>query len=319
MSVSVIIVNWNSGALLDECLRHLAAQTVRPDRILVVDNASADASAAAAEAADRTVLLRSATNLGFAAGNNLALQHCDTEFVALLNPDAFPAPDWLERLLAAVAAHPEAAAFGSRQLSEADPDILDGVGDCYHFSGLVWRDRHGSRQSAADLAGREIFAACAAAVLYRRTAVTAAGGFDEDYFCYVEDVDLGFRLRLLGFGARYVPEAVVRHVGSATTGGQQGDFPVYHGHRNLVWTFVKNMPGPLFWVLLPAHLTLNLFTLVWFALRGRGALMLRAKVDAVRLLPAMWRKRRAIQRRRVVNSNAIWRVLTKPMKPPPRR
>jgi GT2 family glycosyltransferase len=314
-TVTVVIVNWNSGALLAECLRHLSAQTIPPDRIVVADNASHDDSASSAEKFANVTMLKMGANLGFAGGNNAALRRCDTEFVALLNPDAFPEPDWLRRLLRAADEHPDASAFGSRQLCHEDADILDGIGDSYHMSGLVWRQGYRARQKAEDLVPREIFSPCAAAALYRRQALADIGGFDEDYFCYVEDVDLGFRLRLAGHKALYVPEAVVRHVGSATTGGQNGDFSVYHGHRNLVWTYVKNMPGALFWLLLPVHLLANLAMVVRFAARGQGKVILRAKRDAIGGLPKMWAKRRTIQARRTAGIGEIWRMLDKRLIP----
>ena len=315
MTITVIIVSWNSRELLTECLRQLERQTIQPVCVLVVDNASSDDSAAKAETFNNVTVLRMSTNLGFADGNNQALARCDTEFVALLNPDAFPEPDWLERLLAAASSHPDVAAFGSRQLCQGSPEILDGIGDSYHMSGLVWRDRYGGQQLAKDLVPQEIFSPCAAAALYRRQALVDVGEFDEDYFCYVEDVDLGFRLRLAGHKAMYVPDAVVHHVGSATTGGQNSDFSVYHGHRNLVWTFVKNMPGTLFWLLLPLHLLLNLVTVGVFIARGQSKVILRAKLDAVKGLPKIWVKREQIQAARVATVREIWRVLDKRLLP----
>jgi len=297
--------------LLQKCLIALSRQTVRVRRVLVVDNASSDDSVACTKLVPATSLLQMSANLGFAAGNNRALSECNTEFVALLNPDAFPAPDWLERLLAAANAYPNIAAFGSRQLCESTPEVLDGIGDSYHLSGLVWRNRSGARQTTNDLVSKEIFSPCAAAALYRRQALIDVGGFDEDYFCYVEDVDLGFRLRLAGHKAMYVPEAVVHHVGSATTGGQHSDFSVYHGHRNLVWTFVKNMPGALFWLLLPLHILLNIVTIMWFMARGQGGVILRAKRDAVKGLPQAWAKRQKIQAGRIASIREIWRILDK--------
>ena len=158
---------------------------------------------------------------------------------------------------------------------------------------------------------KEIFSPCAAAALYRRNALVAVGAFDEDHFCYLEDVDLGFRLRLAGFRAIYVPGAVVHHVGSATSGGQHSDFALYHGHRNLVWTYVKNMPGALFWMCLPLHLFLNLVAVLVFAIRGRGKVLLRAKRDAIKGVPKMWAKRRAVQRSRRVPLSSLWGVLDK--------
>jgi len=129
----------------------------------------------------------------------------------------------------------------------------------------------------------------------------------------VEDVDLGFRLRLVGYRCLYVPQSVVYHVGSGTTGGQHSDFAMYHGHRNLVWTFVKNMPGILFWMLLPLHVSLNLASIIWFALRGRGGVIWRAKRDALLGLPKMWRKRQYIQKTRVASIGEVWRQLDKRM------
>ncbi|MCP4090345.1 MAG: glycosyltransferase family 2 protein, partial [Gammaproteobacteria bacterium] len=250
---------------------------------------------------------------GFAAANNFALAECNTEFVALLNPDAFPEPDWLERLVVAANLNPETVAFSSRQMEYESQYFLDGVGDAYHLSGLVWRRGHDCLLSDGFLQEREIFSPCAAAALYRREAFIDAGGFDDDFFCYVEDVDLGFRLRLAGYIAMYVPDAVVHHVGSATTGGQDSDFALYHGHRNLVWTFVKDMPGILFWLLLPLHLALNIVSIIWFALRGRGRVILRAKRDALLGLPKMWHKRKHIQKNRVASIGEIWKQLDKRM------
>lgn len=311
MSVSVVIVNWNSGPLLKKCLHSLSLQTLKADAVFVVDNASSDGSADCVIAFPEYRLLLSGSNLGFAAGNNYAFRECNSEFVALLNPDAFPEPTWLEHLVAAAKENPKYAAFGSRQLVLERPECLDGIGDAYHLSGLVWRERHGEIQDAQDLVEREVFSPCAAAALFRRPALVAAGGFDEDYFCYLEDVDLGFRLRLAGHRAMYVPQAIVLHQGSATTGGQRSDFSVYHGHRNLVWTFVKNMPSVLFWGLLPLHLALNLFSLMFFGFRGQWQVIFRAKRDALRGLPRIWAKRRAVQRERVASLGEVWRILAK--------
>lgn len=313
--VTVIIVNWNGGHLLAQCLRDLLRQSVQPARILVMDNGSSDGSAEQAAQLPGVTVRLLGQNFGFAGGNNRAFSECDTEYVALLNPDAFPEPDWLEKLVAAAEVHPEMAALGSRQMMHGTDNVVDGLGDVYHVSGLVWRDGYGRLLRDSDAVPREIFSACAGAVLYRRDALVNVGGFDEDYFCYVEDVDLGFRLRLGGYRTMYVPDAVVHHVGSGTTGGQHSDFSVYHGHRNLVWTFVKNMPGALFWLLLPLHVVLNLVSILWFALRGQGAVILRAKRDALLGLPKMWRKRQQIQKARVASVRDIWRVLDKRLLP----
>jgi len=311
MTVSVIIVNWNSGPLLAKCLQHLQQQTISPKHVFVIDNASSDNSADSAEAFANVTLLRMVSNIGFAGGNNAAITRSDTEFVALLNPDAFPEPEWLQSLLVAASVQPEVTAFGSRQLREGTIDTLDGIGDSYLLSGQVIRQRYGERQQQKDLVRREIFSPCAAAALYRRQPLLDVGGFDEDYFCYVEDVDLGFRLRLAGHKATYVPDAVVRHVGSATTGGQHSDFSIYYGHRNLVWTYLKNMPWPLFWLCLPLHIAANIYVVARYALKGRWRIVIKAKKDAILGIPSMWRKRQLVQARRKASVAAIWRMLEK--------
>ncbi len=315
--VSVIIVNWNAGDLLARCVSSILAQTVLPQEIIVVDNASTDGSAKRiVEIFPSVKVIESNRNLGFAAANNLAIREASpaSEWIAFLNPDAFPEPGWLGALLDAAKNQPECVMFGSRLMDANSPAVLDGIGDVYHASGLAWRAGHGVLLGSCDRVAREIFSPCAAAAMFRKDVLIAAGGFDEDFFCYSEDVDLGFRMRLLGHGCWYVPDSVALHVGSAVT-GRRSDFTIYHGHRNLVWTFVKNMPGPLFWLLLPLHLALNLMSIIWFALRGQGAVILRAKRDALFGLPKMWRKRQQVQKVRVASIRDIWRVLDKRLLP----
>jgi GT2 family glycosyltransferase len=311
--VAVIIVNFNGKASLMKCLESVSRQTLAPCRVIVVDNASSDGSAAhAAQAYPDFEFVMLPENTGFAAANNLAARMVtDCDWLALLNPDAYAAPDWLEMLCCVARDQPAVGSFGSRMLMADDPTCIDGTGDVYHASGLAWRNDHGASVASSANLSVEIFSPCAAAALYRRASFMSATGFDEDFFCYMEDVDLGFRLRLLGLRCLYVPQAVVRHEGSATTGGKHGDFSVYHGHRNLVWVFIKNVPAPLLWMLLPLHLLLNLATILWFATRGQGALILRAKRDAIKGLPGMWSKRQKIQRDCQISAGDVWRLMDK--------
>lgn len=311
--VTLVVVNWNGKQFLERCLSALIAQTVTPHEIILVDNASSDGSVEIAQRFPLVRLIALDRNTGFACGNNLAIEAAskESEWIALVNPDAFAEPRWLETLLAATECNQGFDVFGSKLVNATAPTLLDGAGDAYHVSGLVWRMGHGMLVPAKTENEHEVFSPCAAAALYRRDALRKAGGFDEDYFCYVEDVDLGFRLRLAGHRCLYVPQSVAHHVGSGTTGGQHSDFAIYHGHRNLVWTFVKDMPGILFWLLLPLHVLLNLASIIWFVLRGRGGVILRAKRDALLGLPKMWHKRREIQKGRVVSVGEIWRMLDK--------
>jgi GT2 family glycosyltransferase len=294
--VSVIIVNWHSEAMLAAALSAMNKQTLVPERVLIVDNGSAARLPVEQYKLGPISVLRMAKNEGFAKANNRAIfGGVESDWVALLNPDAVPETTWLERLMDAARHNPDVSAFGSRQIMGTDHALMDGLGDVYHVSGAAWRDGHGETDGRHGTGPTEIFAACAAAALYKRDAFIEAGGFDEDFFCYFEDVDLGFRLRLLGYRTMLVPDALVYHIGGATSGGQQSDFAVYHGQRNLVWSYIKNMPWPYFWLYLPQHLLFNIASVLFLAVRGQGGVVLRAKWNALRGLPQMLRKRRAIQ------------------------
>jgi len=310
---TVIIVNWNGQRFLHRGLTALMGQTTKPHEIILVDNASTDDSVSIVRQFPAVRLIALDRNAGFARANNLAIEAAaaESEWIVLLNPDAYAEPGWLQELIAAARRNPGYDVFGSKLLNAADRSLLDGIGDAYHLSGLVWRRGHGVPDGHGAQQEQEVFSPCAAAAMYRRSALQKVGGFDEDYFCYVEDVDLGFRLRLAGYRCLYVPKSVALHVGSGTTGSQHSDFAVYHGHRNLVWTFVKDMPGILLWLLLPIHLLMNILTVCVFVLRGQGRVIFKAKRDALSGLPAIWRKRTQIQTRRAVLPRVIWQLLDK--------
>jgi GT2 family glycosyltransferase len=308
--LDVVIVNYNAGPWLGRVVAALHAQTFRDFRTIIVDNGSTDGSLDGLPSGPTSVeVVRAATNLGFAKANNLAIRgYVTAEWVVLLNPDAFPRPDWLERFLGAARANPKYTFFGCRMLDANDPTRLDGVGDIYHVSGQHWREGYGCPASGTFLDAREIFAPCGAAAMYRTDVLIAAGGFDEDYFCYSEDVDLGFRLRLAGHRCLYVPDAVVHHVGSGIA-GVESDFQLRYLQRNLVWTFVKNMPGKLFWLYLPYHFVLNSYIVFLYSRRGRGRAIMRAKFEALRGLPAILRKRRALQNARKASAADLLRMM----------
>ena len=201
MTVAVLVVNWNAGPLLGRCLQSLARQSRLPDRIVVVDNASSDDSLdLAAPHLGGAEVIRLNENVGFARANNIAARAAgDVDALVLLNPDAFPEPGWLAALVDAAGRLPGFAAFASQMRLDAAPDRLDGAGDSYHVSGRAWRNGHNAPAASWPAGEYEVFAPCAAAALYRRAAFEEIGGFDESYFCYFEDVDLGFRLRLRGY------------------------------------------------------------------------------------------------------------------------
>lgn len=309
-SVAVVVVNANGGDLLGRALRAVAGQTLGARRVLVVDNASTDGSVDGLEERHPSVeVLRLDQNIGFGAANNIAVRAAsDCEWVALLNPDAFAEPRWLEALVEAARANSEYSIFASRMLLADDPATVDGTGDVYHVSGLAFRRDHGRPVGSVKRPKDEVFSPCAAAAMYRRSEFLKVGGFDERYFAYLEDLDLGFRLRLAGHRCIYVPESTVLHVGSPST-GRTSDFTVFHAQRNMVWTYAKNMPSPLVWLYLPEHLLVNLLALAAYSVRGQARVVWRAKRDALRGLPRVLRERRRLQAKRKTDAWQLRRLM----------
>ncbi len=272
--VSVIIVNYNAGRRLSRSLECLTRQRFRDFDVTIVDNGSTDNSIQHAQNMGIPfTLIEAGENIGFATANNRAVRQARGEWVAFLNPDAYADPGWLESLINATVRYPDVDAFGSTQVNAADPSILDGAGDAYHIFGVPYRGHFGWPASKLPQEG-ECFAPCAAAALYRRSKFNALGGFEESYFCYCEDVDLAFRLRLAGGRAIQVRDARVSHEGSGLT-GRRSDFTVYYGHRNRIWTYFRCMPGALIIVTAPLFFATNL---AWLLLHLRS-----------KQLPIIWR------------------------------
>jgi GT2 family glycosyltransferase len=286
----------------------LMAQSETSWRLTVFDNASEpDQRPAIAELPPGATIIQSEINLGFAEANNRAASEVESRYLVFLNPDAFPEPDWLAQLVATADRLPQAAAIGSTQVRADAPDLFDGVGDVMHASGLAYRAGYGQKRTTPPPLG-ECFAACAAAMLVRREAFESAGGFDARYFCYFEDVDLCFRLRLAGWSIVQSPDAIAAHIGGGVANASSA-FAQFHGARNRLWTFVKCMPAPLFWPLLPVHLLLTSAAATIALLAGRGFAAWRGLAAGVAGLAETWRTRREIQRGRTVSAGEIARML----------
>ena len=271
-------MNYNAGDRLGRCLECLARQSFSDFETIVVDNGSTDGSTA--DARRRHPSLRFddvGENLGFAAANNRAAKSAGGEWLVFLNPDAYAEADWLAELVAASGRYPWADAFGSTQVSARAPSIIDGAGDVFSVFGIPYRGHFGWPLERLPPEG-ECFSPCAAAAMYRKKTFENLGGFDERFFCYGEDVDLGFRLRLSGGRAVQVRNARVLHEGSGLA-GRWSEFSVYHGHRNRIWIAAKNLPGALYWITAPLRAAADLALLARHAPRGLGSAYWRAMED----------------------------------------
>ena len=310
-SVAVIIVTWNSTKFIADVLSCLDKQLYKPTRVIIIDNGSEDfldLQKIITPTFDYVELISLQKNIGFAAANNIGIKLCkNMELIALLNPDAFPEPQWLKEMVAAIERYPDFSFFSSRQMQLGNR-ILDGAGDGMSICGKPYRRAYGEELNAKYLTDTAVFGACAAAAVYKVGALKETGGFDEDFFCYVEDVDLSFRMQLMGHRCMYVADAVVTHVGSASL-GKRSDFAVFHGQRNMVICFFKNMPIlALIW-LIPFHILANIFFLCASVFLGKFGLVFRAKREAIKSLWTISEKRKIIQKNRKISYVRIFSML----------
>jgi GT2 family glycosyltransferase len=292
--VSVVIANWNGRHYLEKCLESLAAQTYPAVEVIVVDNGSTDGSAAwVAERFPSVRLIVNPDNRGFAAANNQGVRQSRGAYVATLNNDTWVEPDWLAGLVAALERDPRLGMAASHMLFADQPEVINSTGICLDRCGISW-DRHGGQTARQAEAGpAEVFGPCAGAALYRRELLEAVGLFDEDFFAYLEDVDLAWRARWRGWKAIYVPSARVYHIHSATS--QEGSpFKTYWLSRNKIQMIAKNYPMPYLLLFLPLIVFYEFVSLGHALLSRRGSGAARGRLAGLRSLPRAFKKRRAL-------------------------
>lgn len=308
--VTAIVLNFDGRELLDVMLPTLAAQDYADVRVIVVDNGSRDGSAAhVREHWPQAELLEIPDNVGVAAALNRGVALADCEYVALLNNDLELEPGWLGALVAVLDAHPRAATATGKMLSFHRRDHLDGAGDQLMWSGAATHRGYGEPDRGQYDEPAEVFSPCAGAALYRRSALDAVGGFDEDFFAYLEDVDWGLRAQLAGYESRYEPVARCYHVGGATTSQHRRYYDRLQ-RRNQILLILKDYPGRA----LARHGgKVLLHQAGWLVAAARdGALgsQLGSIGDAVRLAPRTVAKRRAVQRTRRASLTRLDAVMT---------
>jgi len=298
--VSVIVVNWNGERFIECCLSSLVAQTYPKREIILVDNGSRDNSLAIAEKGFPEVrVIRLAWNCGFAKANNIGLDQAKGEFICLLNNDAEAQENWIEELVKAARQHPQAACLASKMLSYDNREIIDSAGDGYTRMG--WPDKIGSGTKSDNNYEtiREVISACGGAALYRRSALDEVGFFDDDFFAYLEDVDLSLRMNQVGYKCMYVPTAVVYHVGSASTGSKINHFTVYWSSRNYLAVIIKNLPTRLLVRYIPLMLAFQYYWIIACLKKKVITAYVQGIKDALRpgVLSLMLKKRRALKER----------------------
>jgi len=299
MQVSIIILNWNGRRYLQDCLQAVFAQTTRDFEVMLVDNGSTDGSTDLVRTHFPGVrLIENTHNRGFAAANNQAIRATTSEFVATLNNDTQVEPGWLEALVNAMEAAPHVGMCASKMLFADPPHLINSAGIALDRAAIAWDRMGGQPDTPEDPSPQPVFGACAGAALYRRSMLDQIGLFDEDFFAYMEDVDLAWRAQLAGWEARYVPQARVYHHHSATA--QEGSpFKRRLLGRNKVWLAVKNYPTPALYQYLPAILAYDGIAVGYTLLVQRDLNPLKGRLSSLSGLPRMLKKRRAVQSLRV--------------------
>lgn len=292
MKLSVVIVNFNSACLLSSCLDAVFREITDGMEVIVVDNASGDGSAGIVrERYPKAILVRNTTNRGFAGGANDGFAVASGDLLVLLNTDVILREGYIMEILRASAAYPGYAMFASK-MSYPDGRI-NSAGIGVSLSGAAWDRGKGDTDTGQYENEEEIFGPCGGAAVYRRLLIDAAGGFDEDFFLFMEDVDLAFRARLLGFRCRYLPQARVYHHHGVST-GIGSDLSVYYGNRNIIWYPVKDYPLMLLILAFPFLVGRMIGVTGYYAVTGRGRVVIRSKQDGVSALPSILRKRRKV-------------------------
>jgi GT2 family glycosyltransferase/ADP-heptose:LPS heptosyltransferase len=302
--VAVIVVTWNGREHLRRCLDALARQTFRDFCTIVVDNASADGTAEMmrGEFADVRLIVNAA-NLGFAAANNVGIRATESPLIATLNNDAVPEPSWLAALVRVAQNDPSLGSVASKMVSARDPESIDSCGIALDRAGIAW-DRDGGYPAELVKRRQEVFGPCAGAALYRRAMLEDVGLFDEDYFAYLEDVDLAWRARLRRWRSYLAPDAVVRHEHAATL-GDASPLKRYLLARNKVWTIAKCLPARDLWRSLPLIVVYDVGAATFGVARQRDWASVRGRVAGLAALPQALAKRRTIQAQRPADVCAI--------------
>ncbi len=308
--VTVAIPNYNGRELLEVLMPSLQHQSLIPIETVVVDDCSSDDSVTYLREHwphVRVVELERRGNV--TAAMNECLRVARTELVVLLNNDVELDRNCLAELVTGLGIHPEAAAAAAKLIDYHDRRLLDGTGDVFYWHGAAIRRGQGEPDDGRYEEACAIFAACGAVVAYRREALTEIGFFDEQYVAGLEDVNWSFRAQLLGYDVRYVPSAVAYHMGSATLGRTLTPAMAYLNWRNWLWLIAKDYPaGSL--VRHAPELALQQARVLAIATRDRWlGVLWRAWRDALRGLPEVLRKRRAIQRARRRGARELERIV----------
>lgn len=306
MQIDIVIPNFNGKRFLRSCLESLQQQSYSNFRVIVVDNGSKDGSVELLRQEYPEVqLIDWDENRGFSAAVNGGINAGSAPLVFLLNNDTELDEHCLAELAAAAGKHKGYDFFAAKMLNYNDREYLDGAGDAFLRGGVGYRLGTMEKDSELYDVSRQVFGACAGAALYRREFFQELGLFDEDFFAYLEDVDLNLRANSRGKKCYYVPAARVYHIGSATTGSKINDFTVKLSTRNNFCILVKNYPAALLLRFAPAICVYQFFWFCFVIKKQQFFAYLKGIVEFIKILPLMVSKRKENLQKATVDSSGI--------------
>ncbi|HOW42476.1 MAG TPA: glycosyltransferase family 2 protein [Candidatus Omnitrophota bacterium] len=304
--VSVVVLNLNGCELLKVCLAALVSQTYQPVEIIVVDNGSQDDSVDVLKKEYPQIrIIENKRNLGYAPAANIGIKQARGEYIAVLNNDTRCDLDWLQKLMDIMATDERIGSCSSKQMNFFQPEIIDSAGIQLHRGGFPLNRGRGQKDTGQFSTVEPVLGAAGASALYRRRMLEEAGLFDEVFFAYNEEFDLALRQLLCGWKCMFVPDATVYHMSGATRAKKDQRFLVYYMERNRIFTLIKDFPWPVirenFLFLLKYEWDIFLRVLRFeFA-------PLRARLAALKYIPAMIKKRKVIQSRKKIGAEEFRR------------
>lgn len=293
--VAIIIPTWNGLSYLPACLNAVLRQTYGQYEVVLVDNGSSDGTHEFVTTYyPQVCVLRSDRNLGFAAATNLGIRNTHSDYVAALNNDTEAEPKWLEELVKVMDSDPRVGMCASKMLFHDQRQVINSAGIAIDRIGIAWDRQGGEEDNSVNSEPYEVFGPCAGAALYRRAMLDEVGLFDEDFWAYLEDVDLAWRARACGWRCLYVPSARVYHIYSAT-GQKDSSFKDYLLARNRALMIMKNYPWPYWVAYSPLIIAYDLMAMIYRVATTRKFHSLYGRLTALKSFPVALHKRRAVQ------------------------
>ena len=322
IKVSVIIPNYNGKEYLENCMDSLMRQDVRSFEVIVIDDASSDDSLSKIKekypengAFPRTRYAAHEENLGFCRTVNDGIAMAEALYVILLNNDTVADASFVKELYYAIrrcekssdrrkAFSGKVFSLQAKMVSLQEKEIMDDGGDYYCALGWAYAAGKGKPASRYEKE-RKIFAACGGAAIYNKEVLQTLGGFDDNHFAYLEDIDIGYRAKLYGYENLFAPRAVVYHAGSAASGARYNPFKARLSARNSIYLIYKNMPNWQIIVNLPLFVIGYSLKAAFYILKGMGNTYIKGIAEGFRLCGSMEGKRRRQDFKKI----GFWRCL----------